>query len=345
MTILWTVLITPLLVLPLILLFRFVGCGLDGVGQAPVEPPAQPSPPPPGPSLPPPSQPSPTPSDGKPPKYRDYIMGESTSGTVKHPIKPNKADVIGYWRLTDPAGSTVAKDEKGFQDGTYVTGTVFPNVNPTAAMGGSEAVPLGGAIEEGKTGLIVSDPAALGRSFKGGFVRVPFKQDLHTDEFTIEAWILPPPLRPGYEHMLFDNGGRYALPGSTARDRGFRVFEDGNGHWQVRVAIGATDVYAAPPQIPGPGRSHFALVMQNSGAAGAKQLMIYLDGKLTVTATLPSYARPDTAPLFIGVENTTTTVTGAAVFRRPFMSQIQEVVLHKKPLSADEIENHVDINR
>jgi hypothetical protein len=334
----------PLLVLPLVLLFRFVGCGLTVTGQAaPEVPPAGQPMPGPGPSLPPPSQPSQPPSDGKPPNYRDYVLGEPTTGTVKHPIKPNKADVIAYWRLTDPAGSTVAKDEKGFQDGTYVTGTVFPNVNPTAAMGGSEAVPLGEI--ESKPGLIVSDPAALGRSFKGGFVRVPFKPDLYTDEFTIEAWILPPAQRPNYEHMLFDCGGRYALPGSTARDRGFRVFEDRTGHWQVRVAIGATDVYASPPLIPRPDRSHFALVMQNSGAAGAKQLMIYVGGKLTVSETLPSYARPDNVPLFIGVENTTTTVAGNPVFRHPFMSQIQEVVLHKKPLSAQEIENHVDINR
>ena len=297
----------------------------------------------PGPSLPPPSQPPTPPSDGKPPKYRDYILGESTTGTVRHRIKPTKADVIGYWRLTDSAGSTVAKDEKGFQDGTYVSGPDLPNVNPTAALGGSELAP--GDIEEGKTGLIVSDPMALGRSFKGGFVRVPFKPDLHTDEFTIEAWIVPPPSRPNYEHMLFDTGGRYALPGSTARDRGFRVFEDRTGHWQVRVALDATAVYASPPLIPRPDRSHFALVMQNSGAAGAKQLMIYMNGKLTVSQTLPSYARPDDVPLFIGVENTTTTVAGAPVFRHPFMSQIQEVVLHKKPLSAEEIDNHVDINR
>jgi hypothetical protein len=326
--------LAPLLVLPLVLLFRFVGCGLDVTGLAPP------------PSLPPPSQPSQPsqpPSDGKPPNYRDYILGESTTGTPKHPIKPNKADVIAYWRLTDPAGSTVAKDEKGFQDGTYVSGTALPNVNPTAAIGGSEAAP--GDIEEGKTGLIVSAPDALGRAFKGGFVRVPFKPDLYTDEFTIEAWILPPALRPNYEHMLFDCGGRYAIPGSTARDRGFRVFEDRTGHWQVRVAIGATDVYASPPLVPRPDRSHFALVMQNSGAAGAKQLMIYMNGKLTVSETLPSYVRPDTAPLFIGVENTTTTVVGNPVFRHPFMSQIQEVVLHKKALSAQEIENHVDINR
>ena len=343
MTMLWTFLLAPLLVLPILLLFRFVGCGLDAVGSAPPEqPPAQPPPPPA--SLPPPSQPSQPPSDGKPPKYRDYIMGEATTGATKHPIKPNGADVIAYWRLTDPAGSTVAKDEKGFQDGTYVTGTALPNVNPTAAIGGSEAAPLG-EIEDGKTGLIVSDPAALGRAFKGGFVRVPFKPDLYTDEFTIEAWVLPPPLRPNYEYILFDCGGRYAIPGSTARDRGFRVFEDRTGHWQVRVAIGATDVYASPPLIPRPDRSHFALVMQNSGAAGAKQLMIYMNGKLTVSEPLPSYARPDTAPLFIGVENTTATVTGAPVFRHPFMSQIQEVVLHKKPLSAEEIDNHVDINK
>jgi Concanavalin A-like lectin/glucanases superfamily len=335
-------LLTPLLVLPMLLLFRFVGCGLDARGTLePIElPPRKPPPdgttPGPGPTQP--------PADNKPPNYRGYILGEPTTGTVKHPgIVPNGADVMAYWRLIDPAGSTVAKDEKGLYDGTYVSGTALPNVNPTAAIGGSEAAP--GDIDEGKTGLILSDPAALGRSFRGGFVRADFKAGLYTDEFTLEAWILAPAQRPNYEHMLFDTGGRYALPGSTARDRGFRVFEDRSGHWQVRVAIGATDVYASPPLVPRPGASHFALVMQNSGAAGAKQLTIYVGGKLTVTATLPSYARPDEAPLFMAVENTTTTLTGTPVFRHPFMSQIQEVVLHKKALSAEEIENHVDINR
>ena len=260
MTVLWTFLLAPLLVLPILLLFRFVGCGLDVVGSGPAaeQPPAQPPPPPA--SLPPPSQPPQPPSDGKPPNYRDYIMGEPTTGTPKHPIKPNKADVIAYWRLTDPAGSTVAKDEKGFQDGTYVSGTALLNVNPTAAIGGSEAAP--GDIE-GKPGLIVSDPAALGRSFKGGFVRVPFKPDLYTDEFTIEAWILPPTLRPNYEHMLFDAaaampsrarprategsacsrtepvigrcGSRSARPMSTRRRRSFRALTEAISRWSCRI--------------------------------------------------------------------------------------------------------------
>lgn len=341
---LWTFLLAPLLVLPILLMFRFVGCGIDARGtQEPIGLPERKPPPPPADTTPVPGTTQPAPVD-KPPNYRSYILGEPTTGTAKHSaVVPNGADVIAYWRLTDLAGSAKAKDEKAFQDGTYVSGTALPNVNPTATIGGSEAAP--GAIEEGKTGLIVSDPAALGRSFKGGFVRVDFKAGLYTDQFTLEAWILPPAQRANYEHMLFDAGGNYALPGSTARDRGFRVFEDRSGHWQVRVAVGGTDVYASPPLVPRPGASHLALVMQNSGGAGAKQLTIFLNGKLTVSATLPSYARPDSAPLFIGVENTTTTPTGGPVFRHPFMSQIQEVVLHKKPLSAEEIENHVDINR
>src|SRR5450631_3969026 len=92
----WAFVLTPLLVLPIALMFRFVGCTSFSAADAP------------------------TPVD-KPPRYRDYIMAvPGNPGTVKNPgVKPNAADVIGYWRLVD-AASTVAKDEKGFQDGAYV---------------------------------------------------------------------------------------------------------------------------------------------------------------------------------------------------------------------------------
>ncbi|MFO7686049.1 MAG: LamG-like jellyroll fold domain-containing protein [Desulfobacterales bacterium] len=348
----WAFILTPFLVLLIVLLFRFVGCGLDVVGTA-EPPPQQPKPEPPPASLPPPSQPpSPPPSDGKPPNYRKYILGEANNpGTVKNPmVVPNGADVIAYWRLVDAPTANIAIDEKKFQDGQYIKVPPLAAIPPTtappnAARGGSESAP--GDFLTAQPGLITSDPGALCRFFQGGHVRVPFKAGLYADEFTIEAWILPrPQIKKDIEYMLFDAGGRY---GSPVSDRGFRVFEDRNGNWQVRLLAATAGLYATPPAVPRPGRTHFALVMENDGPGGIKKkVTIYLDGKSptpALTAYLNSYTRPDGADLFIGIENVTQSPTGAKNLRSPVMSRIQEVVLHKKALSQQEIENHVDINR
>ena len=102
----WAFILTPLLVLPILFLFRFVGCA-EIAGIRDPDPVAGPPPVP------------------KVPNYRDYIMGKPDNpGSVLNPsVKPNPADVIGYWRLVDAASGTVAKDEKGFQDGAYRTST------------------------------------------------------------------------------------------------------------------------------------------------------------------------------------------------------------------------------
>src|SRR4051812_29955949 len=79
-----TLVAVPLLVLPVVLLFRFVGCAqIANLGG-------------PAPDVLPP-----------PPKYRDYILSDPAAtapGTVRaHPeVRPNKNDVIAYWRLVDP---------------------------------------------------------------------------------------------------------------------------------------------------------------------------------------------------------------------------------------------------
>src|SRR5512135_3577136 len=137
----WAVVLTPLLVLSIVLLFRFVGCGLDVVGQAPP----------------------------KPPDYRKYILGDPNNpGEVLHPkVKPNGADVTAYWRLVDDASATAAKDEKGFQDGNYRTST-DPDTVP-------------GDFVTGQSSLILSDPGVMGRLFNGGYVLVPAKSNLFTD--------------------------------------------------------------------------------------------------------------------------------------------------------------------
>jgi hypothetical protein len=346
-TMIWEFALLPLLVLPIVLLFRFVGCGLDAVatGTGPTPPAAPPqNPPATPPQTPPPG--ADIPVRGTPPNYRKYILGELPNpGDVVHPaVVPDGAAVIGYWRLTDPAAATIARDEKSARDGNYSIGDSLVDVPPTGALGGSESAP--GTLLTGQPGLIASDPAALCRYYNGGYVVIPYAAGLHTDEFTLEAWVNVTALKADYEHVLFDTGGRYALPGSAIADRGYRLFADRDGNWQVRMARTPAVVFPMPPKVPLGKRTHVALVLKNHDAGAVqKDLTLFIDGKQVATALIPQYPRPDTAPLYIAAENSTAQPTQPARIRAPFLAQVQEVVLHGKALSVAEIENHVDINR
>jgi hypothetical protein len=186
----WVFVLVPLLVLPIILLFRFVGCGLNLKGELSEIPlPKK--------TLPPevaPFEPVPTLA----PSYRDTIVAEPAT--------------IAYWRLVDdpsdiPAGGALpeAKDEKNFASGKYITVPGgLPLVEP-GAEAGSE--PADGDFDPYQASLIANEPASTKcRNFNGGYVFVEFKPGLYTDEFTIETWVKPQWIqKTDYEHTL---GGR-----------------------------------------------------------------------------------------------------------------------------------------
>ena len=341
----WILLLTPVLVLPIVLLLPFVGCQpFSSTDPDPValEPPPASGPaptPPPTPGVQPPTT---------PPKYRDYILGiQPNPGLVKNAgVVPNGADVIAYWRLVDAAASATALDEKGFQNGTYKEGYKLDPIASTATAAGSEGRNPA-HFTTGENSLVDSEPAVKCRFFDGGHVLVPYKPGLYADQFTLEAWIATGTLAAGYEHTLFDAGGRYASPaGSPVSERGFRIYANRDGKWQVRLAPSTTDLFPMPILVPFGARTHVALTVANDGPGGvAKKATLYVDGKVAGTASLAAYAPPHDAPLFIGVENTTRSPTAAANLRNPVLCRVQEVVMHRKALSKEEIENHVDINR
>jgi Concanavalin A-like lectin/glucanases superfamily len=320
----WAFILTPLLVLPILFLFRFVGCAqIAGLEEPdPVAP-----------------QP-----DNNPPNYRGYILGDPKNpGSVKNSsVVPKGANVIGYWRLVDAAGSTVARDEKGFQDGKYRT-SVDPDVVP-------------GNFVTGLTSLIASDPGAMGRFFNGGYVLIPAKAGLFTEEFTIEAWVRPG-FAAGAEHTLFHAGGHYSTPSQSAPTyQGFRVFATEDRSWQVSLSPGG-NVFKPPPIIP-PGddvRTHLAVTIEQVKVKPdlptvVRKVTIFIDGKKTAENTVAFYSVADGAPLLIGVageeqEPHDLETLPQPDVAKPFRSRVQEVVLHKKALPPEEIENHVDINR
>ena len=312
----WIWIATPLLVLPILSLFRFVGC--SSFTEAPAV--------------------------NVRPRYRDYILGVANPGQVKNPNVPVDAGaVIAYWRLVDAPTSVVAADEKGVRPGAYVTvpgGIARPPPSQNAP----------GNFVISQPGLIDSDPGAMGRLFLGGYVMVPWDaaNPLWTDEFTIEAWVKPnwgADAVTNFEHVLFAAGGHYRAPfDSTAAYHGFRVYVDTNGKLQVFINPHTTPVISAPPLMPLGKRFHLAVTVQfQSGPGSDLKITLYLDGQPSDGAA-GAYSRPDGAPLQIGCWNEQSDPGLPVQPTEPFLATIQEVVLHRKALSSDEIANIVSVN-
>jgi Concanavalin A-like lectin/glucanases superfamily len=318
-----TFILAPLLVLPIVMLFRFVGCGqFLAVGGRP-----------------------------RPPRYRDYIMGEPNNpGDVKHAsVSPNKNNVIAYWRLLELEGGDTADDEKQFQNGKYIVIGALPHVpfapGPPVVTGSEQA---SGNFIFKQPSLVTMDAVANCRIYTGGHVRVDFKPGLYTEEFTIEAWVDPDwgaNFESGYEHTLFSAGGHYQRPFDLAPAfHGFTVFASRGNRWQVRLQDGQ-ELFSSPPApiVSRDEKTHLAVTMQNDG--GLKRVRLFVNGKSSWSRSGLFYSLPNDAPLFIGIKNLKPSPAETADFAHAVISKVQEVVLHNKALSQEEIENHVDINR
>ena len=317
------VLLVPLLVLPIILLFRFVGCGfpnppIEGDGPQPSQ-----EPPPQGQS-PPQYKPVPT----QVPSYKDTILADPS--------------VIAYWRLVDDSLATVAKDEKNFQNGKYI---IVPWPGLETEPGSEEAA---GNFDLNEASLIVNEPASTKcRIFRGGYVLVEFYPGLYTDEFTIEAWVRPEwPMKLGHDHMLVGAGGYYLRPLDPSPSwHGFWVFADASAVWRVHLAQEDGNHLvvmqeAADPIVNYGETTHLAVTVKTDGSE--KRVTMFVHGK-PVQGVANKYSTPNGAPLFIGVKNTELDPSNPPVPRKPVLSPIQEVVLYNKALSAAEIKKHYDI--
>jgi hypothetical protein len=86
----WVLLVAPLALASFVMLFGFVGCRLDSIGEAG-------------------NQPDPDPEPD--PELEQYKIDVT-----------NNPNLVSYWRLGEPPGETTAVDSKGDNDGTYVGG-------------------------------------------------------------------------------------------------------------------------------------------------------------------------------------------------------------------------------
>jgi hypothetical protein len=308
----WTVLLTPLVVLPIVLLFRFVGCGTT----LPEEPVTQ--------------------QFKQPVDYPKYILGDNPPGADAVPspqpqFQPKKANVIAYWRLVEPGlDPGVAADQAGFQNGEFKRSTSVETKPGDFAPGQS---------------LLDSAPTDNCRFFNGGFVFVDYKSGLYTDQFTIEAWVNGA-FTSGPSYTLFDATGHYRRPFENTEDfHGFRVLVEG-GRWQIRLAGAPDSLFLDKGPLVSSGRHHVAVGMEDSPLlVNGKRFYFYINGKYTTHADTQDYSRPDGAPLLIGVGRETADPANMAQLIDPVRGHVQEVVLHRKSLSGPELENHVFINK
>jgi hypothetical protein len=340
----WTFLAVPFLALPLVLLFRFVGCGLGVTGTAAPE---------------------------LIPGYRDYIMGVNDNhGTTPWPnITPNANDVLAYWRLVDvPAviGATAvtAKDEKGRANGQYRDIGPLPAQPPIAetpvsnAAPGSDAAP--GLVIFGERSLIVTDPEVMGVQFQGGYMAANYVDGLYADEMTIECWVKCQwsQTPTGNAHTVLFAGGYYQRPDQYSPGlHGFRIFADADNKWQVIV-------YPQGGTPQGGGQlSTSTFVSFNTatyvvvtiskdtiGGSGQTAVSLWVNAEFIETALVQPFSRPDGSPFYVGLAFVPTEVdpsSGGSVSTvgQPVMSQVQEVVLYKRKLERPEIENHFALNQ
>lgn len=301
----WPFVLTPLLVLPIVLLFRFIGCGVDL-------------------SL----EPDP-PFDAA--GYGRLILapGEAADG------------VIAYWRLLDPPG-LLAADEKKFDAGTYGVNEPLPDEPASGGNGGSASA--SGGFEFNQKGLIGATPAGrlfaggyVMVDAKDGL----YTEEFTLEAWIRAVW----PGQNNRNHTLFSAGGFYRRPGEPSESyHGFQVFANGENRWQVRLFPGG-EVLPAPPIVPQNRPSHVALTVESTGVRDVKKrVRFYVNGNLDGDVEVNFYSRPLGAPLFIGITNREADPSKPKKFREPMLSPIQEVVLHKRALPAAEIQRHYQFN-
>ena len=345
----WYFLATPVAVLAVLLLFRFIGC--SSFGTSPADDAAVETKPGPG---------------GDP--VADY------AGTV---LKDNP---VSYWRFQEkhsaepPTGPTVpntvtaggtAKDEKGTNNGTYKSVKVQPPAPPPPPpapnLSDSPAAP--GLLSLEAPGLLeLPGQQSTSLRIDGGYVEVPFSNSLLLNSFTIEAlarpeWDPNDPAESGRYRTVFAFNTITIPPApATSTAFGFGLFAGpvpgmtgGAPVWQVWLADGTTFKPIQDAGSPGNPPRPFTPVdftktnyLAITYDAPTKKLNFYvyvrgidLDSGIAhpVKDTTASYSpvTDSTKSLLIGMHRPP--VGSAMPVYHPFKGRIQEVAIYNKAMS------------
>lgn len=194
--------ITPLAVLGLMSLYRFIGCESFGAAA--------------------PQFTYETTPTGEP-DYPATILKEK-NGTASNVV-------VAYWRLGESAATPIpggtAKDETGVHNGTYTKPS-----NPL----GADAQHLSAAsnpikLELGVTpGMLGTQPSATSIRVDGGHIVVPWSATLNPAQFTLEAFVLPEwdlvamNARGRYHCILESSNSPPANPANQRKKVGFGLY-------------------------------------------------------------------------------------------------------------------------
>lgn len=206
-----------------------------------------------------------------------------------------------WWRLDEPAGSTVMADAMGRHDGTYV----------------------GSGVTLGVTGAVVNGATNTAMSLDGSesFGDVPYSSALNSSEFTIEAWA-----------FLTDDTTQRALVSTydTSAHKGIFFKANPDGTWESDVGLNDNFIYYfAPMGSISSGRWAY-LVSTFSSSAGN---INYLNGR-EISGPFNDFIRNSKFDFLIG--GVGTNWQGIARWK----GAIDEVAVYKRALTAAQIQNH-----
>jgi hypothetical protein len=302
----WMYLAVPLSILPIVLLFGFVGCFLDSEGQA-------------------------SPDDPENPENPDDPDDPEVPEDPYHTVIETTPDLVAYWPLGESSGTTahdvVGPPPNGSHPGTYSTWTA-----PADAAAETDAA--NGVVALGQPGLIANDASRLAVSVDGGYVEVPFAAELNTPEFSFEVLVQTEWDATAIAAYRCVVSSRELAGGNVG---GFILYANPTNHWEARIGVGTPVPAAAAAEDPPISFGAIeALAVTYDGAT----LSLYVNGDLRGsvqpelgTAYVPNAARP----LLIGARELDD-LSGPTY---PFKGRLQEVACYSRALTQEEIVAHL----
>ena len=257
--------------------------------------------------------------------------------------------IIAYWPLSEPQGSTQAKDITGNgHDGTY---TIPPDYAATPANSRPLNPPtanLGqGSIVPGDAGSGDKNPnPAASVDFEGGYVSIPWNMTPATavalPQFTLEAWI-----QAGWSDTQF----LAVVFGAASSMTNFVVLINEQNQLQVTIGDGSTlsAIPANPTITITPGVPTYIAVSGDS-TSGTIILFANAQDGSQMSQTLQNTGfvgidKTQTATFFIGAgDNADATLRsvskGPGAPQFPFQGQIQSVALYATAFSTTQMQQH-----
>ncbi len=221
-------------------------------------------------------------------RYRDEVM---------------KDQPVGYWRLGEPAGSPLAKDEMGLHDGLYS--------------------PAGNTLMLGAAGALANDPDTATNFDGNGHVNVGnFFDFANNVSFSIELWVKPSATNDSYRRLISkETTDGYNIQVAPNGNLGFAIFADGGPNVDGGIGI---DVYATlEPKV----YTHVVAFYDTVA------IQLYVNGALVKTKTGAVTTKPRTDPFVIGGASYLTQIGDAR-------GGIDEVAVYDKALSPARIVAH-----